>query len=126
MTKHILRAALAIALLFAFTPRAASAAEFTRSCSVTGGSAQQLSAVLTACGYTGVVSLQELSVKDPASAANNVYIGQSDVSAANGYELEPGDSKTYRASNQGDQIEAGRIYLFVASTQNVMISLRSK
>lgn len=120
--------ALALALALAVWPAAPASANtsFTRSCSVTGGSAQSLSGVLTACGYAGVLSLQELSVKDPDAAANSVYVGQSDVSAANGYELAPGDSKTWRATNQGDMIEAGRLYLFVATTQNVMISLRSK
>jgi hypothetical protein len=106
--------------------RVALAAEYNRACSVTGGSAQQLSAVLSTCGYTGVVSLQELSVKDPDDAANDLYVGQSDVSSANGYKLSPGDSKTWRASNQGDAIDATRFYLSVATTQNVMISLRSK
>lgn len=124
--KNVLRRALPATALLLALALAAPAGEYNRSCPVTGGSAQQLSAVLSACGYSGVLSLQELSIKDPDSAANSVFVGQSDVSAANGYELQPGDSKTWRASNQGDQIEAGRIYLYVASTQNVMISLRSK
>jgi hypothetical protein len=124
MKRRVLAAlALALALL---APPSARAAEFNRACSVTGGSAQQLSTVLSACGYAGVVSLQELSLKDPDAAANPLYVGQSDVSAANGYELAPGDSKTWRATNQGDAIDAGRLYLYVATTQNVMTSLRSK
>lgn len=123
--RKTLLAALAAALLFA-TPLPARAAEFNRSCSVTGASAQQLSTVLSACGYSGVVSLAELTLRDPDAAANDLYVGQSDVDATNGYKLAPGDSKTWRATSPQDVIEAGRIYLFVASTQNIHISLRSK
>jgi hypothetical protein len=106
--------------------RVALAAEYNRKCSVTGAAAQQLSAVLSACGYTGVISLAELSLKDPDDATNDLYVGQSDVDATNGYKISIGDSKTWRATNPQDQIESGRIYLFVASTQSVYISVRSK
>lgn len=124
MTKRLF-AALALALALLAPPRA-RAAEFNRKCSVTGGSAQQLSAVLSACGYTGVVSLAELSLKDPEDAANDLYVGQSDVDSTNGYKIAAGDSKTWRATNPQDIIEASRLYLYVSSTQSVFVSLRSK
>jgi hypothetical protein len=134
LKKIIRRALLALAVAsFVLTAslrladlRVARAGEFNRQCSVTGASAQQLSAVLSTCGYSGVVSLQELTVRNPDSAANDLYVGQSDVAAANGFKLAPGESITWRASNQGDQVEAGRLYLYVSSTQNAAISLRSK
>ena len=118
--------ALALVLALALAGVALGNTVFNRQCSVTGASAQQLSAVLSTCGYTGTVSLQELTVRNPDSAANDLYVGQSDASAANGFKLAPGESVTWRASNQGDQIEAGRLYLFVSSTQNAAVSLRSK
>lgn len=123
--RKMFAALLAAVLLLVMTPHT-RAAEFNRSCSVTGGSAQQLSTVLSACGYSGGVSLQELTLKDPDAASNDLYVGQSDVDASNGYKIAIGDSKTWRASNQTDVIEATRMYVFVASTQNIHISLRSK
>lgn len=110
-------------LFFALT---VLASEYNRSCSVAGGSPQSLSSVLSTCGYSGVVSLQELTVRNPDTASNDLYVGQSDVSAANGFKLAPGESMTWRATNQGDAIDAGRLYLFVSSTQNAGFSLRSK
>lgn len=119
------RATLAALLVcFALLAPPARAAEFNRACSVTGGSAQQLSTVLSACGYSGVVSLDELTLKNPSAAANTLYIGQSDVDATNGYEVEAGGSATRRTGSV--PIQSERIYLFVATTQNVMVSLRSK
>ncbi|HEX8503715.1 MAG TPA: hypothetical protein VF659_24230 [Pyrinomonadaceae bacterium] len=134
MTKHIKRALLALAVASVITTEAvrlsdlspASAAEYNRSCSVTGGSAQSLSSVLSTCGYSGAVSLQELTIRNPDSAANTLYIGQSDANASNSFPLAPGESITWRASNQGDLIDAGRLYLYVSSTQNAALSLRSK
>lgn len=104
----------------------AVAADYNRQCGVTGGSAQQLSSVLSACGYSGTVSLQELTVRNPDSAANDLYFGQSDVNSSNGFKLAPGESMTWRASDRSDVIDAGRVYLFVSSTQNAALSLRSK
>ncbi len=124
MTRKIFAAlALALALL---APPAARAGEYNRKCSVTGGSAQQLSAVLSACGYTGVVALSELSLKDPDDAANDLYVGQSDVDATNGYKIGIGDAKTWRASSPQDIIEASRMYVYVSTTQGIYVSLRSK
>jgi hypothetical protein len=102
------------------------ASEYDRQCSVTGAAAQQLSSVLSTCGYSGTVSLQELTVRNPDSAANDLYVGQSDASSANGFKLAPGESMTWRAASQTDSIDAGRKYLYVSSTQNAAISLRSK
>lgn len=104
----------------------AYANSFVRACSVTGGSAQQLSAVMATCGYAGTNQLQELTVVNPDAAANDLYVGQSDVSAANGLKLAPGVSITFRAASQQDVVDAGRLYLFVSSTQNAHLSARSK
>jgi hypothetical protein len=104
----------------------AYASSFNRSCSVTGAAARQLSGVLSTCGFTGANQLQELTVINPSGAANNLYVGQSDVDASNGVELLPGTSITYRAASQQDVIDATRIYLYVSSTQNSQLSARSK
>jgi hypothetical protein len=119
--------ALAVAgLVWGLPGGVARANEFNETCSVTGGSAQKLSTVLTACGYADYTGLRELSLLNPDDAANDLYIGRSNVSASHGYKRSPGDSKTWRAAGDADQIQAGQIYLYVATTQNVMISLRSK
>lgn len=116
-------AAFAVAALVALTVYAGS---FNRTCSVTGGSAQQLSSVLSTCGYTGANQLQELIIVNPSTATNTLYVGQSDDSAVNGLPLLPGESITYRAASQQDAIPATGIYLFVSSTQNAGFSARSK
>jgi hypothetical protein len=120
------RSLLALALALVLTLSALGNTFYNRQCSVTGGSAQQLSAVLTTAGYAGPLSLQELTIVNPSAAANDLYFGQSDVSTANGVKLSPGDSYTMRATNQTDQIDATRIYLYTASTQNAAVILRSK
>ncbi len=99
---------------------------YTRACSVVGAAARQLSAVLSTAGYAGALSLNELTIRNPVGSANDLYIGQSDVDATNGLKLTPGESITWRATNQGDVIDASRVYLYVAVTQNAAVSLRAK
>lgn len=105
---------------------AASATEFDRSCSVTGGSSQRLSAVLTACGYGGGLNLKELTVRNPDSAANDLYVGQSGVDSTTGYKLSPGQSHTWRSSGGTDVIASTDKYLWVSSTQNVDLTVRAQ
>lgn len=99
---------------------------FNRTCSVTGGSAQRMSTVLSTCGYTGNPVLTEYTILNPSTAANSVFVGQSDVDATNGYEIEPGTTSTRRSFGPSDPIESNRIYLFVSSTQNVSFSVRGR
>jgi hypothetical protein len=120
-------AALALLLLLSsFALSALASTHFARSCPVTGASPQKLSAVLSACGFSGVATMQELTIKNPDAAAGTLYVGQSDVSAANGFALAAGDSLTERAASQQDPIPAESIYLFVASTQSAHFVARSK
>lgn len=107
-------------ILAALFSGAVRAAEFNRSCSVTGGSAQRLSTVLTTCGYTGAYSVRELTITNPDDAANDLYVGRSDVDATNGVKYVPGASR-HRMNSDITQI-----YLFVSSTQNVYISVSTQ
>lgn len=116
----------ALLLLAAFALTAFASTHFNRSCSVTGGSAQALSQVLSTCGYSGPVSLNELTIINPDTAANDLYVGQSDVNASTGVKLLPGASLSFDATSPQDTVDAGRLYLFVSSTQNAHLSARSK
>jgi hypothetical protein len=102
------------------------ASEFDRKCSVTGGSAQRLSVVLTACGFTGSLNVKELTIKNPSASANSFYVGGSTVDASTGYEIEAGESKTYRSSGGTDVIVTTDKYLFVSSTQSGYFYARSQ
>jgi hypothetical protein len=102
------------------------AASLNRACSVTGGSAQRLSTVMTVCGWTGSYNLTELVITNPDDAANDLYVGESDVSTVNGVRYRPGDSRHRRSTGSGDPIQATAAYLWVSSTQNVFISARSQ
>lgn len=117
-------ALVALALLLATNAYASK--HFARTCSVTGGSAQRLSAVLTTCGYSGSFFFREVGLRNPDAAANTLYYGQSDVNASNGVPLQPGDSYTWRSSAQDDANDAAQIYLFVSSTQNAEIATRAQ
>lgn len=99
------------------------AMEFNRSVNVPGGAAQRLTGVLTGGGYTGPATLDALTICNPDAATNTLYIGQSDVSASNGFPLEAGVCYTWPSGQR--PTDAGRIYLFTATSQNAAISLRS-
>ncbi|MDQ3920280.1 MAG: hypothetical protein M3348_17595 [Acidobacteriota bacterium] len=118
--------ALVAALLLTLLVVAAFGSQWNRQVSVTGGSAQRLDGVLAAGGYSATAMLAELTICNPPSNANTLYVGQSDVDATNGVPLAPGDCKTERATNPQDAIQAAQIYLYVSGTQNAAFSVRSK
>lgn len=120
------RIILTLILAMALGVVADSTTVFNRACSVTGGSAQRMSTVLSTCGYTGNPVLAEYTILNPSTSTNSVFVGQSDVDATNGYELEPGTTSTRRSFGSSDPIESNRIYLFVATTQNVHFSIRGR
>jgi hypothetical protein len=101
------------------------AAEFDKTVSVTGGSAQRLSTVLVANGWTGPYQLKELTITNPNTATLTIYVGQSTV-VTDGRPLEPGESITYRSSGSGDGIDSTQKFIYVSSTQNVGISARAQ
>lgn len=121
-----LRLTLMLLAAFGLCALPARAAEFDRTCSLTGGSAQRLSVVMAACGYVGSFALKELTIANPDDAANDIYIGQAGVDSTTGYRRRPGDSKTYHSTGGTDVIQAADKYLYVATTQNVMISARAQ
>jgi hypothetical protein len=121
-----LRAILFVLVLCVTAIALPDARNFNRKCSVTGGSAQQLSAVLATCGYTGTTSATWLTIKNPSTAANSLFVGQSDVDGSNGYEVEPGASSSRPSTNPADPVDLSQIYLFVSSTQNAYFSVRTR
>jgi hypothetical protein len=114
---------LAAACFFALAVRATT---WNRTCSVTGGSAQRLSTVLTTCGFAGTLALKELTVKNPDAATYDLYVGSSDVDATNGYKLSPGDSKTWRSSGGTDVVEPSQMYLYQTTTESKSFSARAQ
>lgn len=112
--------AILLTLLLAIT---IFAQEFNRSINVAGGAARKLSTVLSDGGYSGAMTLDALTICNPDAATNTLYIGQSDVSASNGFALTAGDCYTWPSGQR--PTDAGRIYLFAATSQKAEISLRS-
>lgn len=100
------------------------ASHYNRTISVTGGSPQRLSSVLSGDGYGGSFLLDELTICVPSTNTNTLYLGQSNVSSSNGFPLEPGSCYTQRSATT--PIDAGAIYLRVSSTESEQFSLRSR
>jgi len=102
-----------------------AADQYNRQVSVTGGSPQRLSAVLATAGYAGTMSLDELELCNPSGAANTLYVGEPDVSSTNGYPVAAGGTCWHQQAADRP-IDATKLYLRVATTQNVVVSLRSR
>lgn len=92
---------------------------FNKLVSVTGGSAQRLSTLLTANGYTGSMIGTRLSITAPSGAS--LFTGSSSsVDNTTGTEWLAGDTYSEHASGlYGDVIDPSQIYLYLASTANV-------
>jgi hypothetical protein len=104
----------------------AFAAEFDKTVSVTGGSGQRLSAVMTANGYNGGLLLKQLIVCNPAGSANTLYIGNAPtVDATTGFPLSAGACINWSAPEGGTGIDSTQKYLYTATTQNEAISARA-
>ncbi len=121
--KHLRLVALVI-LLLAIT---VFAKDWSRTFSLTGGSPQRLSTVITANGYTGfdaITSLDVLTVCNPTASTVTLYFGQSDVNASNGFPLVAGICYTWPPGTRPS--DAQNIFLFKATTENIHVSIRSR
>lgn len=99
--------------------------EFHRLVSITGGSGQQLSTALATAGYAGPVQLDELIICNPTGSANTIYLGSSSaVNASTGFPIAAGNCERWRAA--GRAIDSSSYFIFVATTQNVAVSLRPR
>jgi hypothetical protein len=121
VTRYVLAALILLA-----SPAASDRLSFVRSCSVTGGSAQSLAGVLSACGYKGAPELERLTVWNNDDSPNDLAVGGSDLNQHNGYKLAPGESKRWRESAEGGPVRADKIFLYVPASQGATIWLRSK
>lgn len=100
-------------------------AEFHRLASVTGGSGQRLTTVLTTAGYTGGDHVDELILCNPTGSANTLYLGSaSSVNASTGFPIVAGTCERWRAA--GRPVDLSTYYLFVATTQGAAISVRQR
>jgi hypothetical protein len=100
-------------------------AEFHRLVSITGGSGQRLTTALATAGYTGGDHVDELIICTPSGSANTMYLGHiSTVNASTGFPIPAGTCERWRAA--GRNIDMTSYYLFVATTQNAAISIRSR
>lgn len=95
--------------------------------SVTGAAAQQLSALLTANGFTGSLIGTELDLAAPSG--QSLFIGDSTVTdsgATKGREIQSGDSRTWRSTGMmGDVIDPSQLYLYLATTDDVGITFKA-
>lgn len=100
-------------------------AEFSKKVSINGGSAVRLTTALSDAGYTGVASLDELSVCVPSSNVNSMYYGsQSNVNASTGNQLEPGSCQHFLAAAR--PVDASSYYFYVATTESLEVTLRGR
>lgn len=98
--------------------------EFARLVSITGGSpAKRLMDSLVVAGYNEAPQIDEITLCVPSSNTNPMYVGSAGtVNNTNGFAIVPGDCQTYRAARRS--IDVTRIYLYVATTESVAVSLR--
>lgn len=102
------------------------APEFSRLVSIPGGTpAQRLSVSLGNAGYTGSSAMDELTICNPSTNANTMYLGSaSNVNASTGFPLEQGSCISYRAA--GRPVEASAYFIYVAATADAAITLRQR
>jgi hypothetical protein len=99
--------------------------EFTKLVSITGGSAQRLTDSLSAAGYTGTASVDEMTLCVPSANVNTMYLGsQSNVNASTGFPVEPGTCITFRSGQR--PIDVSSFWTYVATTENAAITLRPR
>lgn len=119
---------LALVFILLVCSVAFASTHFVKMCSVTGGSGQRLSTVLTTAGYTGSVAVMDLEICNPSDATNALYIGSvSTVNASTGAKLVQGQCRHFPGSTvMHDFNDTSKIWLFVATTQNAEIWVRSR
>jgi hypothetical protein len=118
----LIPALLALSCCFAL---AVSAAEFDKTISVSGGSSQRLSTLLTTAGYAGSYNLRTLTICNPSTSANTLYIGDTSTDTTSGFPVEAGACYTYPPLPSGDAYPATGFWLYTATTQNAGISAHS-
>jgi hypothetical protein len=111
-----------VACLFALS---VYAAEFDKTVSVTGGTSQRLSAVLVTGGWAGSYQLKTMTICNPASSANTLFLGNASTDTTSGFPLLAGDCDTFPVLPQGDGYDSTQFWLYVATTQNAAISAHS-
>lgn len=94
--------------------------DFSKTFSVSGGSAQQLSTLLVASGYSGPPDqIHTITICVPDANVNTLYIGQSNVNASNGFPVSPGSCDTVSmTSGSATPIQTSGIYVYIATTEN--------
>ena len=103
------------------------AGQFSKRISNTGGSAQRLSTVLAAAGYTDSYIGVELALRVPTSVAASMFVGGSTVNASTGQEIGSGESYTWNSTGvYGDVVDVAQMYLFTTITQNFDVTFRGK
>jgi hypothetical protein len=116
---------LATVLLMIVIAMAALATDpYHRTVSLTGSTITSVYTLMRVNGYAGDPKLTWLTIVNAGSAT--VYVGNADVSAANGVPIPVGGSLSEPAAYYGDAIQSDRVYLFVASTQTVSIIARAR
>lgn len=110
-------------LLIATLCVTAFATEFDKTASVTGGTSQRLSAVLVANSWAGTLRAQTFTVCNPAGSANTVYLGNASTDTTSGFPILAGDCFTKPVLPLPDGYDLTSQWLYVATTQNVGISV---
>lgn len=101
-------------------------AEFSKQVSITQGSpAPRLSDALVTAGYTGAMSMDEMTICDPIANTKSFFLGSNaNVNASTGFEIPPGVCVTYRSAARA--VNAASFFVFTATTQNAAITLRER
>lgn len=106
---------------------AALAKDWNTTISVTGGSPQRLANLLVTDGFTGadaIMSMDFIQICNPSAGPNHLRVGQSNVSASKGFDIAPGECNTWPPGSRPTDVN--NLYLWVATTQDVGVNLRSR
>lgn len=123
MKRYSKRLLLVIGLFLSFG--LAVHAEFIRQVGISGGAARELYNTLQRTGYQGQPGLDELMICNKKTNSANMWYGyQSSMDSASGNVIEPGACVSWRAGFK--PINTTQIFIYVASTQNMEVTLRER
>jgi len=101
-------------------PPSANPFHFNGEVALKGSLARQLLVLLRDNNYKGPALLYQLEICGPDTSSQDFYVGQSDVSAKNGFRYPPGECNTLW------NIDATQLYFFAPSDGRVKLSVTSR
>lgn len=123
--RHMLRSGSVIALVLSLVLTVfALDTEWAGTFTVTGGSSQRLSSMLSVAGYTGLYNVDSVTWCNPSTNAGNMVFGKQNITMSTGFILTPGQCYTPPSGTRPSDLSA--IYFRVLTDQPAMVALRSR